>query len=344
MKNKELLVVPLFKKFIRDTKSGKRLKPNGERIKHGTINMYINVLKHIEIIDKQLNAPLRIYIFSGVNKRQTQKEAKYWKTFYNNFTSYLYKTRDCHDNYVSIVIKVIKTFFHYMQKEYHIPIAPYMLNIHIMKKEPAVNALTPKQLKFLIHDTDFEALLNENEKVIKDIFVFGCTVALRQSDIFLIKPTNIECIDSDYYLKIFSKKTSTFTRVKLPEYAYNIVLKYMQKKDRSIFPQMSLHWFNVNLKRIALKAGWTEEVYVQKTQQGLKKKTDKGTKRLCDVISSHFMRKTAITTMITLGMPEHVARQISGHATDSKEFYRYVKYAQTYLDNEINKVHQFMSS
>lgn len=344
MKNKELLVVPLFKKFIKDTKSGKRLKPNGERIKQSTINIYENALKHLEYIDKQLDTPLRIYLFSGVNKRLTQREAKYWKTFYSVFTSYLYKTRECHDNYVSNIIKTIKSFFHYMQKEYHIPIASYILNIHIKNKESAVNALSTYHLKFLIYNTEFEAQLTENEKVIKDIFVFGCTVALRQSDIFSIKPANIECVESNYYLKIYSKKTNTFTRVKLPEYACNIILKYMKKRDRYVFPQMSLNWFNLNLKRIALKAGWVEEVHVQKTQQGIKKKTDTGTKRLCDALSSHFMRRTAITTMITLGMPEHVVRQISGHSSGSKEFYRYVQYAQSYLDNEINKVHQFISA
>jgi len=56
------------------------------------------------------------------------------------------------------------------------------------------------------------------------------------------------------------------------------------------------------------------------------------------------MRRTAITTMLILGMPEHVVRKISGHAADGKAFYRYVNFVQSYLDTEIDKVHSWMAS
>jgi len=49
------------------------------------------------------------------------------------------------------------------------------------------------------------------------------------------------------------------------------------------------------------------------------------------------MRSTAIITMLCLGMPEHLVRKISGHAPGTKEFYRYVLWAQTYQDNETEK-------
>lgn len=51
------------------------------------------------------------------------------------------------------------------------------------------------------------------------------------------------------------------------------------------------------------------------------------------------MRKTAITTMLCLGMSETLVRNISGHAQGSKEFYRYVAISQAYHDNEIEKMH-----
>jgi hypothetical protein len=52
------------------------------------------------------------------------------------------------------------------------------------------------------------------------------------------------------------------------------------------------------------------------------------------------MRRTGITTMLCLGMNEQLVRKISGHSANSKEFYKYVSYAQSYLDNEINIVHE----
>jgi hypothetical protein len=46
------------------------------------------------------------------------------------------------------------------------------------------------------------------------------------------------------------------------------------------------------------------------------------------------MRRTAITTMLSLGMPEHLVRKISGHSANSKEFFRYVALSQLYVDAE----------
>ena len=60
--------------------------------------------------------------------------------------------------------------------------------------------------------------------------------------------------------------------------------------------------------------------------------------RFCDLVSSHVMRRTAITTMLMLGMKEHAVKQISGHSNDSKSFYRYVNLVQSYLDNEMDEV------
>jgi hypothetical protein len=38
--------------------------------------------------------------------------------------------------------------------------------------------------------------------------------------------------------------------------------------------------------------------------------------------------------MLSLGMPEHAVRKISGHSPMSKEFFRYVSLAQSYQDKE----------
>ena len=69
------------------------------------------------------------------------------------------------------------------------------------------------------------------------------------------------------------------------------------------------------------------------------KKGRKSYYRFCDKMSSHMMRRTAITTMLILGMPEHLVRNISGHSINSSSFYRYIHYAQPYIDKEIKKVH-----
>ena len=51
------------------------------------------------------------------------------------------------------------------------------------------------------------------------------------------------------------------------------------------------------------------------------------------------MRRTAITTLLNLGMTEVMVRKISGHQANSKEFYKYVNYSQPYIDTELDRVY-----
>ena len=62
-----------------------------------------------------------------------------------------------------------------------------------------------------------------------------------------------------------------------------------------------------------------------------------------DHISSHTMRRTAITTLLVLGVPEQVVRKVSGHAAGSKEFYKYVSIAQAFLSKEVQQAHNRLS-
>jgi integrase len=78
--------------------------------------------------------------------------------------------------------------------------------------------------------------------------------------------------------------------------------------------------------------------------KNITKSNAKKQNRFCDKMSSHMMRRTAITTMLILGMPEHLVRKVSGHSHSSGSFNRYVHYAQAYIDREIDKVHKVLES
>lgn len=57
-------------------------------------------------------------------------------------------------------------------------------------------------------------------------------------------------------------------------------------------------------------------------------------------ITAHTMRRTAITTLLILGVPELIVRKISGHAPGSKEFYKYVAISQQYLNQEVQNAYK----
>lgn len=187
--------------------------------------------------------------------------------------------------------------------------------------------------------------MSVKQLLVKDIFVFGCAVALRYSDLISLTIANIENNGENKYIKVQSQKTRTFTKVKLPKYALAILTKYLKANSKCIFPRIDKSIMNQEIKKIMEIYLYTEEVIRIRHKRGLpvqlyKNVTFKTPFRFCDVISTHTMRRTAITTMLSNGMNEQMVRQISGHSAGSKEFYRYVAFAQSYLDQEIDMVHQ----
>lgn len=339
---KPKLVIPLFKQFIRDSETGKRLKKNGEKITHSTILNYHYTFKNLVQFSEETGFELKVCDVTKLTKRELLSEKNYWKKFYKNFTDFMYK-KGCYDNYVGFNIKIIRVFFNYLKYEKDIFTGDYHKLFYVRKEEIDILVLSPGQLKFLIHDVEFEAKLSSSQRRIKDVFVFGCTTGLRYSDIFSITTKNIEKNNNEWYLKFKSQKTKTYSFIKLPNYAVEIYKTYEQKNSRlPLFGKLSLFNFNKGLKNIGELAGFTNPVEISREKLGKAKKIalKKDIKeRFCDKMSSHMMRRTAITTLLILGMPEHLVRKVSGHSHGSSSFNRYVHYAQTYIDIEIDKVH-----
>jgi hypothetical protein len=88
---KTTLLLTLFKQFIRESETGKRLKKNGERITKGSIENYKSTLKLLQKFSLNTGFELRICDASKLNKRELLSEKNYWKKFYKNFTEYCYK-------------------------------------------------------------------------------------------------------------------------------------------------------------------------------------------------------------------------------------------------------------
>lgn len=344
MTKKEYLLIPLFEKFIKDSYKGKRLKIDGGKIKPQTIDNYVYVLRYLKEYEIKQSTVLRIKIIKDENKREFIVERNYWKKFYLQFTQFLYSQKNCFDNYVGTVIKMIRVFFNYLNREVGIKTGDFYKSFYVNREEIPIITLLPQQLHFLINDKNFENSLSPSLQKSKAILVFGCTVALRVSDLFNIKFSDIEQLGNVYYLPVKTVKTGSLVRAKLPGYAIHIVesFKLTAKKRKTIFPPIPHTRFNNHLKEIAALAGWTQETGKQRTKRGvlheINYKDREKQYRFCDLVSSHIMRRTAITTMLMLGMKEHVVKQISGHTKDSKSFYRYVNLVQSYLDNEMDEM------
>lgn len=338
--SKALCFVTLFERFISDTQKGRRLQPNGKPILKGTTRNYANTLRLLKAFAEKKQFELRIRSVRKLSQREVEREKRYWKKFYKGFSDYLYDDLGHFDNYAGQCFKNIKVFFSYLNKELSLFTGDFHKHFYTAKEDVAIFPLMPEELHFLIYDTAFGEGLPRRLRETKDFFVFGCTVALRVSDLFALNRSNLREVNGQWYLSVRSKKTSTDTLVKLPDYAQAILGRY-QKQRKKLLPPFNISNLNQYIKLLLEKAGMTGPVTLTRTRRGrpVDVKRGKGqVSRLCDVATTHTMRRTAITTMLSLGMTEQVVRRISGHSPHSKEFYRYVLWAQTYQDRESEQV------
>jgi site-specific recombinase XerD len=349
-RNKESSFMDLFEKFITDSKTGKRVQPNGKLISPGTIANYQNALRLVRVFSNETGFVLRLRRINCLSNRELQSEKIYWKKFHHRFTDYLYKECGHFDNYVSSIIKTIKTFFAYLNKELMLGVGEFHKKFYIRKEDIGVLVLLPEELNFLIYNKEFEKSLSISLQKTKDIFVFGCTVALRFSDLSSLMSSNLRISNDAWYLDARAKKTGACLLMKLPDYATDILKKYARNKRRTynLLPPISNARLNKNIKKLMEMAGFTGSVKKIRERRGIGKELFKTKSdgrmdfRICDLMSTHTMRRTAITTMLTLGVPEQIVRKISGHAPGSKEFYKYVSISQSYLEKETNKMFELL--
>ena len=347
MKNTPKPLLPLLKQFITDLQRGTHLKTNGARFQKGSISKYQILYKHLADFESYSDTQLNIIASQHLTNRKLRVEQNYWKKFYSEFSKYLYEQRNCYDNYVGRLWTTIKTLFNYLEQEKNIHTGAYRKFFYSRSEETQIVVLTPQQLHFLIYDTPFHTSLPRHLQRVKDIFVVGCTVALRFSDLIQLTPFNLIQQNESTYLLAKSQKTHTRTQVKLPEYICEIIRNHQDKRRKTLFSPISKNQFNQNLKQIGKLAGWDYDFPKTREQNGISKPIYKNVKtkahyQFYDHMSSHTMRRTAITSMLMLGVPEIMVRGISGHAPNSKEFFRYVELTQKYLDQETDKVFETM--
>lgn len=338
---KHNVVLKLVDDFINDSYSGRRLTKKGVRIKASTIENYFILRRLLTEFCATYNFHLRIYNYDNLTSGQRNNATRWYLKFYRKFTQFLYGDKKYFDNYVGLVIRILRSFFGYIELDRGITFGPFIRFFHVPKEEIPIIALRPDQLQYIIHSHEFTEILDEKLLEVKDIFVFGCTVALRVSDLLRLTIKNLSIRHGDYYVSVKSEKTGTRTSIKLPPYAKEIIIKY-ENLYPTLLPPISIAWLNALLKKFAKQL--PEDIVMPKIRERrgepfivYKNAITKEHFRLSDHICTHTMRRTAITTMLTLGVSEHIVRQISGHSANSKSFHRYVQLSQEFMDNETDR-------
>lgn len=331
----------LFQKFISLNYKKRRIQRNGKILTKASIQNYESLFKVLKKFFQSKNFSLNFMPLSPKNTRQFLRQKKHWHLFYLEFIDFCFNDLNHFDNHVGTNLKLLKCFCHWIEAEHGIFTGSFYRDFYVFKEEIPITVLKPEQLAFLIYDKPFDNMLPNTLKKTKDFFVFGCCVGLRVSDMRALKKDNLEITKDAWYLKVYSQKNGTYTKIKLPPCAIDIITRN-ENKSIYLFKSKSLVNLNKQIKQIAEMAGWTYTMPKIRAKRGMpieiyKNDIKKEHYRFCDLLSSHSMRRTAITTLLSMGMDELSVRKISGHKPGSVEFYKYVKFHQQNLDEKTDR-------
>jgi len=309
------------------------------------VTHYQQVRKSITHFEIHCKKQFDIQYVTTSSAARWQKEKRYWKGFMEDFLQYGRCIKHWSDNYISHNLQVIKAVFNYLAQVKGLPVGNFHKDFHLQAWQAPPQVIMPQRLQWLIENEAFRKKLTPCLEKVLDTLLIGCTVGLRFKDLMSLRPANLEILPGCTYLSATTTKTGTPVRIPLPAYAETILTKYRRKTNKWLLPQLSNNQFNRQLKCLGKLAGWTEEVPKYRSINGrqteLKNKTGK-TWRFYEHLAAHTMRRTAITTLLLMGVDEAVVRSLSGHAPASKEFYRYVAFVQGYLDKQVRRAHQLL--
>jgi integrase len=343
MPSTELPLLPYFEQFISVSERGRRIRYPGKKLAPGTIKQSRCTQKLLVGFEQEYSQALRFAILKKHSVIVTQKEKKYWQRFLTRFLDFLYNKKRFLDTYIASVLKILRSFFNYLLLDKQLPVGTFHLIFKIPTPPHNPVILEPEQLKFLIHDKNFEQRLAPHLRRTKDIFVFGCTVGLRYCDLMNLKCKHLQKTAMGYHLLIHAQKTATPVQVPVPDYLITIVRKYRHETGSYLLPRLSSTNLNKQVKLLCQEAGWKAPLPKIRHRRGkaIEIRSERGLPlRFCDQVTAHTMRRTAITTLLIMGVPELVVRRISGHAPGSREFYRYVVIAQNYLNHHVRNAYQ----
>jgi len=307
-----------FEKFIELSVKGKRTKKKtGLKLSPSIITNYKSVLKTFQKFEAETKYEIT---FSSINEK-----------FYDIFISWCYEN-DLANSYINKLIRVIKTVVNYAVK-LKVTHTTAINDFGYLAEVDNTITLSPEQLDYLMH---LDLSNNKSLEVTRDIFVFGCFVGSRVSDLLSLKEENITFGNKIYYLKYKPAKTKAEDIItKLHPFAVHVYKKYKGIYP-TILPPLGHRIFNRNLKVLGKHCQWDVMTVKNLARKGV---ITTENFEFYKLLTTHVMRKTAITTLLRQGVNENVVKKLSGHAQNSKSFAKYVSISQSYIDESLNLAH-----
>ena len=237
----------------------------------------------------------------------------------NKFLEYMSKTM--YNDALSKMLSYFKTFVKWAQsRKYAINEEFFSFNPKLPKAKKEVRYLELEELSAIYEmDLPTDSALDRA----RDMFVFQCYTALRDSDIKQLKHENIHynATNNTYSIDLLTEKDDDRINFPLSNRAISIYQKYKDRKYKGglVFPVISNQKYNDHLKelgkRVGLKGEWID--YEYRLMEKITVKIPK------EDLATHTARRTFIVTAINEGVDPTLIALITSHS-DLKSMKPYI--------------------
>ena len=335
MSYKFIPLTKLLTGLICASKSGRRRTPDDCKIRKSTIANYMQVLKKIDLYSAASGKTLKVPVSCSRSPRIIIKLTNQWLHELHSYKVFMHNQGSC-DNHVASHVRIIRTCLNWARIYRGLQIPQGCVKLHAREEEIEVLALTPIQLQFLLTNDNFDKSLPDELRIAKRIFVVGCHLGLRFTDLLSLRKDALTHLDNSWFINVKTRKTGAI--VSIPVSILIVGLLNSFNTTKTMFPKMSLSCFNNRLKLIGEAAGWKFPVSKIRSKSAINKGRSIQTSHpFNECLSSHIMRRTAISLLLSHGVPELLVRQITGHKLGSSAFYKYVNFNLSHSQNIIEK-------
>lgn len=217
-------------------------------------------------------------------------------------------------NYVQKLIRTNKVFFNLAHKKGYIETQKYR-DFTLSGSPVDKPYITPSEIERLL-EYNFSGRMSE----VRDIFVFGCNVGLRHSDLSLYNKKLLREENGLLFFDTTTIKTETPVVCPINSQAKSILEKYQMD-----LPYVSsTQKFNPLVRDICKIAGLDYDVQMVSYPGGIRTVS---THKKFELVSSHIMRRSFATNAWLSGVPAQFIMKITGHTTEG-QLLKYIRASQ----------------
>lgn len=326
-------LIAMCRTYVYECQTGKIPRKDGSPKKPSTVRTYthaINTLANYAAIV----GPIDILEFNLSHIQDVQKKraiAEKWDAYFKGLDQYMIQN-GLMKNSRAIVLHVINSIVRHYSSKLFIML-PEVPKINFAEKPIVV--LDPEFVMKFLNDPLYEKL-DGNMRFVWEVAATILVTTMRISDIFTLKWEHLTDRKDGLFLNKMNIKTGGNTNMILPNKLANVFRENMAKHGQ-IFTPVSAPQTVIYTELTKLFAMYPElhqnfSTYLTKPD-GSK---ELATQPLYEWVKPHMLRKTAITTMLVMGIDEQHVKFASGHVFASKSFEKYRAFIDRNFNNQLN--------